>query len=137
METIDYLREEIKSYFPHSAELQLSSTYAQQRRFNFYFKITDHYPYLLYLNWDGEYDRFILKCLEFADAQTLTGLMSEYPDKGARTFNIGQPKCTVSFIFHTADKPSVIDFKGPENVYVQSGEISGEALMKCVDPEGK
>ncbi|MCF0058457.1 hypothetical protein [Dyadobacter sp. CY356] len=69
MNAIDYLRDEIKLYFPESSELVLSGVFAQRRRFNFYFKIRDKYPYLLYLNWDGEYDQFILKCLEFANEE--------------------------------------------------------------------
>ena len=134
MNPIDYLRNEIKSYFSDSCELLLSSIYAQNRQFNFYFKITDNYPFLLYLNWDGEYDRFTLKCLEFNNPERLNQLIADYPEKGAKSFNEGQPKLTVAFICYGENKLSVIDLKGISHVDVQSGDISGEKLMECVDP---
>ena len=106
MNTIDYLRDEIKRHFPESSELQLSGDFAQRRRFNFYFKIKDKYPYLLYLNWDGEYDQFILKCLEFVNEEILEKLIAEYPESGAKTFNLGKPCFTVSFIYHARNLKS-------------------------------
>ncbi|GLU55755.1 hypothetical protein [Dyadobacter frigoris] len=135
MNAIDYLREEIKSYFPESSELQLSGDFAQHRRFNFYFKIKDDYSYLLYLNWDGEYDQFILKCLEFVNEEILEKLIAAYPETGAKTFNLGQPCLTVSFIYRGENKLSVLDFKGPVDAEIHSREISGIKLMQCVDPE--
>lgn len=134
MKSIDYLRGEIKSYFPKSSELLLSSIYAQNRQFNFYFKITANYPCLLYLNWDGEYDRFTLKCLEFSSPERLDQLMADYPEKGAKSFNEGQPKRTIAFIYHSENRLSIIDTKGIARDKVHSGEISGVTLMECVDP---
>lgn len=135
MNPIDYLRNEIKSYFSESSELLLSSVYAQNRQFNFYFKIIDNCPFLLYLNWDGDYDRFTLKCLEFASPETLNRLMAAYPEKGAGAFNEGKPKVTVSFICYGENKLSVIDIKGLSHTDVHSGDISGVKLMAFVDPE--
>jgi len=132
MDAIDYLRGEIKSYFPESSELRLLDT--QQRRFNFYFKIKADSLYLIYLNWDGEYDKFILKCLEFPDAEILTGLIKAYPETGSKIFNIGKPKSTISFICLDENKLSVSDFKGPSSVNIDSKEISGNQLMQCIDP---
>ncbi len=135
MNAIDYLRDEIKSYFPESSELQLSGEFAQRRRFNFYFKIKDNYSYMLYLNWDGEYDQFILKCLEFTNEEILEKLIAAYPETGAKTFNLGQPCLTVSFIYRGENKLAVLDFKGPVDAEIHSREISGIKLMECVDPE--
>ena len=134
MNAIDYLRGEIKAYFHDASELQLSSHFAAHRRFNFYFKIKNDCPYLLYLNWDGEYDKFILKCLEFPDAEILTGLIKAYPETGSKIFNIGKPKSTISFICRDENKLSVSDFKGPSSVNIDSKEISGNQLMQCIDP---
>ena len=135
MNAIDYLRDEIKRHFPESSELQLSGDFAQRRRFNFYFKIKDKYPYLLYLNWDGEYDQFILKCLEFVNEEILEKLIAEYPESGAKTFNLGKPCLTVSFIYHGENKLAVLDFKGPTDSEIHSREITGDKLMAFVDPE--
>ena len=135
MDPIDYFRNEIKSYFPQSTELTLSKAYAQHRRFNFYFTIKQHCPYLLYLNWDGEGDRFTLKCLEFKSADILSGLAAAYPEHGSKSFNAGQPKTTVSFIFKSQDNLSVTEFRGSENKQLNGGEIVGKRLMESVDPE--
>lgn len=134
MEAIDYLKNEIKYYFTESSELQLSSYFAKHRRFNFYFKITSNHPYLLYLNWDGEGNHFTLKCLEFNNTETLETLMSEYPDKGAKCFNIGQPKSMVDFIYRDQDRLYVIDYKGALQEQVRSNEITRNRLMECIDP---
>ena len=134
MEAIDYLRTEIKAHFPESSELQLSSYYAQHRRFNFYFKITDNYPFLLYLNWDGEGNHFTLKCLEFTDPDTLQSLISDYPEKGAKTFNAGKPKLMLDFIYRNQDGLYITDYKGGNQEFVHSHEITRKRLMECVDP---
>ena len=134
MNAIDYLRGEIKSYFPDSSELQLAGELAQHRRYNFYFKIKDINSYLLYLNWDGEYDQFILKCLEFGNEEILEKLISAYPETGAKAFNQGQPCLTVSFIYRGENKLAVLDFKGPVDAEIHSREITGTKLMACVDP---
>lgn len=133
MEAIDYLRGEIKSYFPESTELRLSGI--AQRRFNFYFEISENTPFLVYLNWDGEYDRFILKCLEFASAEILAELIRTYPETGSKVFNSGKPKSTISFIFLGENKLSVSDFKGSSSVLIESKEITGNTLMQCIDPQ--
>ena len=133
MEAIDYLRGEIKSYFPESTELRLSGI--AQRRFNFYFEIAANTHFLIYLNWDGEYDRFILKCLEFTNAEILAGLIRAYPETGSKVFNSGQPKSTISFICLGENKISVSDFKGLSSVHIDSKEIDGDKLMQCIDPE--
>ena len=133
MEAIDYLRGEIKSYFPESTELRLSGI--AQRRFNFYFEITANAHFLIYLNWDGEYDRFILKCLEFTNAEILAGLISTYPESGSKVFNSGKPKSTISFICLGENKLSVSDYKGSSSVLIESREITGAKLMQCIDPE--
>jgi len=135
MKSIDYLRDEIKAYFIESKELQLSANFAQHRRFNFYFKIKDSYPFLLYLNWDGEYDRFILKSLVFSNAEILEKLIAQYPDYGAKTFNLGQPHKTVSFLYRSENKLSVLEFKGPVDAQIHSSEISGNTLMQSIDPD--
>jgi len=134
MEAIDDLRKEIKSYFPESSELQLSSSYAQHRRFNFYFEIKKDYAFLLYLNWDGDSDRFTLKCLEFSDPQTLDALIAAYPQSGARTFNIGNPRSAVSFIYLAQNRLRVTERRGVINATDESGEISGNQLIRCIDP---
>jgi hypothetical protein len=135
MKSIDYLRNEIKSYFPESIELQLSAYFAQHRRFNFYFKIKDNYPFLLYLNWDGEYDRFILKSLAFSNAEILEKLIAQYPENGAKTFNLGQPHKTVSFLYHYENKLSVLEFKGPVDAQIHSTQLSGNKLLQSIDPD--
>lgn len=136
MKTIDYLRNEIRCYFSESSELLLSNSYAQNRQFNYYFKITDNYPFLLYLNWDGEYDRFTLKCLEFSNAERLNQLITDYPEKGAKSFNEGQPKRTISFTHYSENRLSIIDIQGMTHPELHSGDISGSSLMACVDPAG-
>ncbi len=134
MDSIDYLRSEIKLYFPDSEELQLSSHYAQQRRFNFYFKIKDEYPFLLYLNWDGDGDRFTLKCLEFNSAETLDMLASIYPGKGSNTFNMGKPKVTVAFIYRGENRLFVSELKGSDQWDIHRTDITADRLMQCLDP---
>lgn len=132
MESLEYLRSEIKIYFPESKELQLSSAYDGQRRFNFYFKIAKEQRHLLYLNWDGDGDRFTLKCLEFPNAPTLGELCAAYTEKGSKMFNMGQPIATLSFIYRESDRLSVTGYKGNRNP--ESPEISGRQLMYCVNP---
>jgi hypothetical protein len=133
MDAIDNLRNDIKSYFPESSELQLSSYFAKHRRFNFYFKITDDYRFLLYLNWD-EGDRFTLKCLEFNDTEILNKLIDAYPETGSKAFNIGKPRSTAAFIFRGENRLSVTDLKGSVDINFDWNEISGKKLMQCVDP---
>lgn len=89
---------------------------------------------MLYLNWDGEYDRFILKCLEFTEAEILNGLIKAYPEIGSKSFNIGQPRSTVSFIYRDQNKLTVLDLKGSIHAEIDSNEISGLKLMQCIDP---
>ncbi|MCE7040281.1 hypothetical protein [Dyadobacter sp. CY312] len=134
MDSIDYLRDEIKSYFPESTELQLSSRYDKQPRFNFYFQIVSDYRYLLYLNWDGEGYRFTLKCLEFSSKELLSQLIADYTDGGSRVFNVGQPKSTISFIYREKDNLSGTEFKGTNSSAFDSNAMSGKELMQCVDP---
>lgn len=134
MEAIDDLRKEIKLYFPESSELQLSSSYAQHRRFNFYFEIQKEYAFLLYLNWEGDSDRFTLKCLEFSDSDTLGTLIAAYPQSGARTFNIGSPRSAVSFIYLAQNRLQITERRGIINATDESSEISGNQLIRCIDP---
>ena len=134
MDAIDSLRAAIKSYFPESSELQLSSHFATHRRFNFYFKITSDYSYLLYLNWD-EGDRFTLKCLEFSSADLLGGLIDSYPELGTKTFNVGKPRSTVSFIYMDEDKLKVTDMKGAVDIRFDWNSTTFKKLMESVDPE--
>ena len=134
MDTIHYLRAEIKSYFPESSELQLSSSVAQNRRFNFYFKITEDVRFLIYLNWDGESNILVLKCLEFSNTEVLNKLVKEYPEGGSKTFNIGQPMSTVMFIYRGENKLSVKELKGSASIHFDWNEVSGKKLMECVDP---
>ena len=134
MDSIDYLRDEIKSYFPESTELQLSSRYDKQPRFNFYFQIVADYRYLLYLNWDGEGYRFTLKCLEFTGEELLSQLIADYTDGGSRVFNVGQPKSTISFLYREKDNLSGTEFKGTNSFAFDSNAMSGKELMQCVDP---
>jgi len=135
MDPIDYLRNEIKSYFPESSELKLSSAFAQHRRFNFYFKITNNSSFLLYLNWDGEGNEFILKCLEFTSVEILNKLILAYPEAGSKAFNIGQPKSAVSFIFRGENNLYIANCKGSNDSNINFNEISGQKLMECIDPE--
>ena len=133
MDPIDHLRNEIKSHFPESSELHLSGSFSKHLRFNFYFKITDNYPYLLYLNWDGEI-RFTLKCLEFSAADLLNGLIEAYPEAGSKIFNVGKPVRTVSFIYRSTERLSFTDLKGPIDIHFDWNETSCKKLMECVDP---
>jgi len=134
MDVLNYLRDEIKAYFPESLELQLSSAYANHRRFNFYFEIAPQQRFLLYLSWDGDYDRFTFKTLEFSSAEVLRTLADAYPEKGSRTFNIGQPRSTVSFESRGNGNLSALEFKGEIRFDTSVKEISGRELMECVDP---
>ena len=134
MDSIDYLRDEIKSYFPESSELMLSSRFDKQPRFNFYFQIVPDSSHLLYLNWDGEGYRFTLKCLEFTSGTLLSKLIADYPDGGSRVFNVGQPKSTISFIYKEKNNLSGTEFKGTNSFAFDSNAMSGKELMQCVDP---
>jgi hypothetical protein len=132
MDALNYLRHEIKSYFPESSELQLSESYARQPRFNFYFEVLPGERFLLYLNWDG--DRFTLKCLEFIGSDMLKGLMNAYPEWGSRVFNAGKPRATVSFDYYEKDRLGALKFFGNISEQIHSHEISGKQLLQCVDP---
>ena len=134
MDTIHHLRAEIKKYFPESSELQLLSSVAQNRRFNFYFQITEDVRFLIYLNWDGESNILVLKCLEFDNAEILNELIKEYPEGGSKTFNIGKPISTVMFIYHGENKLSVKELKGSASIHFDWNDVSGKKLMECVDP---
>jgi len=134
MDALKYLREAVKSYFPASRELQLASTNANLRRFNFYFEIDTGNRFLLYLNWDGDDDRFTFKCLEFADPEKLNTLILRYPEIGTKTFNIGKPRSAVSFLYLKDKVLSALEFKGVINSDHQSSEINGRQLMEYIDP---
>lgn len=134
MDAIDYLRSEIKSYFPDSRELQLSIPLPQHRRFNFYFEIKSELPYLLYLNWDGDGDRFTIKCLEFASAEILANLISLYPDKGSNTFNMGKPRVAVAFICRGENRLFVSELRGTDQWDIHRNEISAQRLLQLIDP---
>ena len=132
MNALDYLRDEIKNYFPDSRELQLSEAFDGQRRFNFYFEIAPGQKYLLYLNWDGDIDGFTLKCLEFPNESVLQELSAAYTEKGSKMFNIGQPIATLSFLCEREDQLRVRDYKGKR--HLDSREISARSLMYAVNP---
>jgi hypothetical protein len=134
MDAIDHIRGEIKSYYPKSAELQLSNAFARHRRFNFYFKIEPDIPYLLYLNWDGDGDRFTLKCLEFETHEMLTSLVAAYPDKGSNVFNIGRPRSAVSFIYYEKSRLRSTELRGIICAEIHYNELDLQKLMECVDP---
>jgi hypothetical protein len=134
MEALNYLREEIKSYFFESTELQLSSAFANHRRFNFYFEIATGQPYLLYLSWEGDDERFTLKCLEFSVPDILKKLIAAYTNIGSKAFNIGQPRSTISFFYLGKDRLSALDYKGVINGHIDSSEISGRQLMGSINP---
>jgi hypothetical protein len=134
MEALNYLRNDIKSYFAESSELCLSDHFTSFRRFNFYFEIVPGTAYLLYLNWDGEYNRFTLKCLEFEHAALLKGLIDSYPDAGAKVFNVGKPRSTVSFLYRADHVITSLDFRGDIRHYAHHQEITTRQLMECVDP---
>jgi hypothetical protein len=132
MNSLDYLRDQIKTYFPESKELQLSSAFDGQRRFNFYFEIAPGQRHLLYLNWDGDIDGFTLKCLEFQDATLLKELTEAYTEKGSKMFNVGQPVATLSFVCQGNDNIRVRNYKG--KTHIESHEISARNLMYAVNP---
>jgi len=132
MNSLDYLRDQIRTYFPDSKELQLSSAFDGQRRFNFYFEIAPGQRHLLYLNWDGDIDGFTLKCLEFQDAALLRELADAYTEKGSKIFNAGQPVATLSFIYQGEDNLRVRNYKGRS--HIDSHEISARNLMYAVNP---
>ena len=134
MNAIDYLRDAIKTYFPESSELHLSGFYKNHRRFNFYFEIKAECPFLLYLNWDGDEDRFTLKCLEFINPEILRKLVSAYPDTGSKAFNIGKPRSVVSFFYLGENRLSALEFKGTISLNIESNEITAAQLMQCIDP---
>ncbi|WP_342088331.1 hypothetical protein [Dyadobacter sp. OTU695] len=132
MNSLDYLRDQIKTYFPESKELQLSAAFDGQRRFNFYFEIAPGQRHLLYLNWDGDIDGFTLKCLEFQDAALLEELIGAYTEKGSKMFNVGQPVATLSFVYQGNDNLRVRNYKG--KTHIDSHEISARNLMYAVNP---
>lgn len=132
MNSLDYLRDQIRTYFPESKELQLSSAFDGQRRFNFYFEIAPGQRHLLYLNWDGDIDGFTLKCLEFQDADLLNELAEAYTEKGSKIFNVGQPVATLSFVCQGTDNLRVRNYKG--KTHIDSHEISARNLMYAVNP---
>lgn len=134
MESLLELRLLIKSYFPESSELQLSSHFDSHRRYNFYFEIIPDTTFLLYLNWDGHGDIFVLKCLEFTDSKLLNELKKAYTNIGAKAFNVGQPRTTISFRYPEKDRLTNVNLKGIINDHVDSSEISGDLLMGCIDP---
>lgn len=132
MNSLNDLRDEIRTYFPESRELQLSKAFDGQRRFNFYFQIAPDQRHLLYLNWDGDIDGFTLKCLEFPDARRLQELADAYTDKGSKMFNIGQPVAALSFVYHGKDRLKVRSYQGKARL--ESSEISARHLMYAVNP---
>ncbi|GGM94670.1 hypothetical protein GCM10010967_30010 [Dyadobacter beijingensis] len=132
MNSLDYLRDEIRTYYPESKELLLSSAFDGLPRYNFYFEIAPGQRHLLYLNWDGDIDGFTLKCLEFPDAALLKELADAYTDKGSKMFNIGRPIATLSFLYHENDRLSVRSYHG--KAHLDSREISGRKMMYAVNP---
>ncbi|MCE7060857.1 hypothetical protein [Dyadobacter sp. CY343] len=134
MDALTYLRDGIRTYFSESTELQLGGKLATQRRFNFYFKINPAEPYLVYLNWDGEEDRFTLKCLEFSDPGQLNQLVAAYPETGSKVFNAGKPRSAVSFLYQGKSRLSRLHFNGVINEKIEAPEIDAPQLLRCVDP---
>jgi hypothetical protein len=134
MDVIDYLRDEIKEYYPESSELRLSSRFDKQPRFNFYFQIKPDCRFLLYLNWDGEGRYFTLKCLEFMNEQLLTELRNEYTEKGFRVFNAGHPKSTLSFVYHDKNKLKGTEFIGTNSFTFDHSSMTGSDVMQCINP---
>lgn len=134
MDALTYLRKKINAYFPDSAELQLGGKLATQRRFNFYFKINQGQRYLLYLNWDGEEDRFTLKCLEFADTELLSSLIAAYPESGSKVFNAGKPRSLVSFEYTAEGQLSALQFQGIVNEELQTAVTGAEQILRAIDP---
>ncbi|QRR00571.1 hypothetical protein [Dyadobacter sandarakinus] len=134
MNALDYLRSEIKSYYPQSAELTLSQRFASHRRFNFYFSIEPDCRFLLYLNWDGDGEGFTLKCLEFNNHELLSRLMTSYHDNGFKAFNAGKPKTAVSFLYRGNDQLYVHELKGTPHTDLHARDISASRLMECVNP---
>lgn len=134
MDVLHYLRGEIKSYFPESKELQLSDHFTNYRRFNFYFEIAPNQRHLLYLSWDGDYDRFTLKSLEFSSNDVLQVLVNDYPTKGSRSFNIGKPVSIISFEGKGQNQLSALEFAGIIQANIHAKDISGQELMRGIDP---
>jgi hypothetical protein len=134
MDALNYLRKQIKTYFPESSELILSSSFATHPRFNFYFEIKPGERFLLYLNWDGDDLRYTLKCLEFRDWEVLKRLIDAYPTIGSKAFNIGQPRALISFLYRDDDRLAALQHKGSINGSVDSEEIIGAQLMHGLDP---
>jgi hypothetical protein len=134
MDVLNYLRKEIKEYYPESKELQLSGFFANQRRFNFYFEIAPEERHLLYLSWDGDYDRFTLKSLEFSSQQVLIELINVYPQTGSKSFNIGKPVSTVSFECRAQGQLTALEFIGLIHFDKEVKTLSGQQLMQSVDP---
>ncbi|WP_157488034.1 hypothetical protein [Dyadobacter crusticola] len=134
MDALTYLREEIKTYFPDSKELQLSGSLANQPRFNFYFEITCGLRFLLYLNWDGDGDGFTLKCLEFVEPGVLKKLISSYPDAGSKVFNIGQPRSTIGFLYKGENKLQPLFTSGYLNEPLGISDITVGELLNSIDP---
>jgi hypothetical protein len=132
MNSLDYLRDQIRTYFPESKELQLSPAFDGQRRYNFYFEIAPNQRHLLYLNWDGDIDGFTLKCLEFPDLILLNELIGAYTEKGSKVFNIGQPVATLSFVYQGNDNLRVRTYTG--KTHIDTHEISARNLMYAVNP---
>lgn len=134
MDALNYLRKEIKCYYPESSELLLSGSFANHPRFNFYFEIKPGARFLLYLNWDGDDLRYTLKCLEFSDWENLERLTNSYPTIGSKAFNIGQPRALISFLYHADNRLTALQFKGEINGETSPQEISGSELMQGLDP---
>ena len=134
MDAIDTLRGEIKSYFSESSELQLSSYFAKHPRFNFYFSLKANTPFLLYLNVDGDSNRFVLKCLEFNSANILDSLIESYHESGSKVFNSGQPKSTISFIYRDINRLSVQNVKGSVAECIHSQEVTVTELLAAIAP---
>jgi hypothetical protein len=134
MDALNYLREEIRNYYPDSRELQLSGNLANQLRFNFYFEICAGQRFLLYLNWDGDGNGFTLKCLEFVDAVVLTKLIASYPEFGSKVFNIGQPRSIIAFLYKENNRLQPRSVRGILNEQLDMSEITGNCLLQCIDP---
>ncbi|PWJ58735.1 hypothetical protein CLV98_103101 [Dyadobacter jejuensis] len=133
MQAIDHLRQEIKNHFPHSKELALSSRFALNRQFNFYFEIAPDSPYLLYLNWDGDGIIYILKCLVFKDNETLSRLKNAYPETGSSAFNEGKPRTTITFRFHDPQRLYIQEVTGECQEPLNGQEVHLENLLKHMD----
>lgn len=134
MDSLNYLRNEIKRYFPESSELKLSSSFASHRRFNFYFDTGTQDRFLIYLNWEGDSDIYTLKCLEFENTAILQQLIQSYTQLGSKVFNLGKPRSAFTFVYLADDRLSILSFKSPTDVHFESKEITGNQLLQCVDP---